>query len=117
VLTSLEAAGVSTTVAEDFVTGLPEGTLRYRMLISRDIVQARVNHQPSLFQLILAVSGSSLTMTPNASVFGHWTFDYNLDGDRLTLHERRTTVPDYDGFTSRGHGLAMFTVVPFTRAD
>jgi hypothetical protein len=54
-------------------------------------------------------------LRPRLSGFGRWRFGWTLDADELTLDLRGATVIDYDGFTSRVHGLAMFGVAPFTR--
>jgi hypothetical protein len=117
VAAALERAGISSTVADEFVTTLPTGTFRYRMSISRGILQARVNHEePPAFIQFLSVKGGSLTMSPTSAGYGQWTYSYNIDGDRLALNLRRTTVPDYDGFSSRVHGVAMFGVAPFIHA-
>jgi hypothetical protein len=117
VVAALERDGISSTIANEFVTSLPAGEFRYRMSISRGLLQARINHQePPVFRVVVSLSGSSLTMTPMTGGYGHWTYGWQLAGDRLGLDLHGTTVPDFDGFSSRVQALAAFCVAPFTKA-
>jgi hypothetical protein len=116
VIATLEAGGISRSVADDFVTSLPEGEFRYRMSYLNGLLSAHVGHGPAIFTQFVTVSKTSLTMTPLTAGSGHWTYDWRRDGDRLTLDLRRTTVHDYDGFPAKVHALAMFCVTPFIHA-
>jgi hypothetical protein len=115
VLGALEAGGVPTATAEEFVTRLPQGQFRLRLLIAGGILQGFVNHDPVWVQHV-TVSDGTFAMAPMQGGYGHWVFGWEVEGERLTLDLRRTTAIDFDGFPARVHALAFFGVAPFSRA-
>jgi hypothetical protein len=110
----LLAEGIAPRVADDYARGLPRGRFQIQLILHDGQFTAHMGERGPQMALFYRVSDDELLLRPRLSGFGRWRFGWTLDAAELTLDLRGATVIDYDGFTSRVHGLAMFGVAPFT---
>ena len=110
----LLAEGVAPRVADDYGRGLPRGRFQIQLILHDGQLTAHMGERGPQMSLFYRVRDDELLLRPRLSGFGQWRFGWTLDAGELTLDLRGTTVIDYEGFTSRVHGLAMFGVAPFT---